>query len=101
MPETSGANPMRAHLVRSALLTAGGLLLLFGWIVLGWRAADNLHDGDRSIAFAEIDCPPPGSLARVDFLGEVQYLSNCPDRLPLSDVGLAARLAAAFAAHPR
>lgn len=92
---------MRKPLLRAALLTAGGLLVIFGWVALGRQAADRLKDGDRySFPFADIDCTPPAPLSRADFLGEVQYLTNLPDRLPVSDEGLAARLAAAFATHP-
>ncbi len=93
---------MRTQVVRATLLTAGGLLVLLGWALLGRKAADALHGTERlSLAFADIDCTPPDGVSRADFLGEVQYLSNTPDRLPLSDDGLASRLAAAFAAHPR
>lgn len=92
---------MRTHLVRAALLTAGGLLLLLGWIILGRRASDGLRENvSPNIAFSDIDCTPPEPLSRADFLNEVQYLSNCPDQLPVPDEGLAARLAAAFSAHP-
>jgi hypothetical protein len=76
-------------------------VILFGWVALGRQATDRLRDGDRySLPFADIDCAPPAPLSRADFLGEVQYLTNLPDRLPLSDEGLAARLADAFATHP-
>jgi hypothetical protein len=92
---------MRKHLLRAALLIAGGVLVLFGWVALGRQATDRLRDSGRNfLAFADVDCTPPAPLSRADFLGEVQYLSNSPDRLPLSDDGLAARLATAFAAHP-
>jgi hypothetical protein len=92
---------VRTQLVRAAALTAGGLVVLLGWVVLGRQAANDLRDSDRySVAFADISCTPPPPLPQADFLGEVQYLSNLPDRLPLSDAGLASRLAMAFAAHP-
>jgi hypothetical protein len=92
---------MRTQLVRAAALTAGGLVLLLGWVVLGRQAAIGLRDSDRyTAAFADIACSPPPPIPRDDFLGEVQYLSNLPDRLPLTDETLAARLAAAFALHP-
>jgi hypothetical protein len=92
---------MRTQLVRAAALTAGGLVVLLGWVVLGRQAAIGLRDSDRyTAAFADIQCSPPPPVPRADFLGEVQYLSNLPDRLPLTDENLAARLAAAFAVHP-
>jgi hypothetical protein len=92
---------MRTALVRAAVLTAGGILLLLGWAVLGRQATKTLRDTDRTtFAFADIECVPPDLLSRADFLGEVQYLANLPDRLPLGDDTLAMRIAAAFGAHP-
>jgi hypothetical protein len=92
---------MRTGVVRAALLTAGGVLLLLAWVVLGKNAGARLPRDDRgTFAFADIDCLAPGTLSRGDFLGEVQYLSNLPDRLPLSEAGMATRLALAFALHP-
>jgi hypothetical protein len=92
---------MRTQLVRAALLTAGGLAILGCWIALGRQAAEGLRGDERyTIPFAAIDCIPPDHFARADFLGEVQYLANLPDRLPVTDTGLAANLAEAFAKHP-
>ena len=92
---------MRTWLVRQAALVLAGLAVLLGWVVLGRPAADGLRASDRhALAFADTECDPPAPLSRADFLSEVQYLAGLPDRLsPLED-GLAARLAAAFAAHP-
>jgi hypothetical protein len=87
--------------VRAALLTTGGVLALLGWVIVGRHAGARLPGGDRgTFAFADVDCLAPGTLSRADFLGEVQYLSSLPDRLPLSDKTVATRLAAAFATHP-
>jgi hypothetical protein len=92
---------MRTWPVRQAALVLAGLAVLLGWVLLGRHAADDLRSSDRhAFSFADTECDPPGPLSRADFLSEVQYLADLPDRLsPLED-GLAARLATAFAAHP-
>jgi hypothetical protein len=77
------------------------VLVLLAWVVLGRNAGARLPADNRgTFAFADVDCLAPGTLSRGDFLGEVQYLSNLPDRLRLSDATVATRLAAAFAQHP-
>lgn len=92
---------MRTAVLRAALLTAGGVLMLLAWVALGRQAARGLSEADRStFAFADVDCEPPVPLSRGDFLGEVQFLSNLPDRLPLAEESVATRLAEAFGAHP-
>jgi hypothetical protein len=53
-----------------------------------------------SIRFAAIECTPPPGQTRVEFLDEVQYLGDLPDRLRLLQPGLPARLAAGFSRHP-
>jgi hypothetical protein len=70
-------------------------------LALGRATRDQLRDRDRyTIAFNEIECSPPAGQKREDFLGEVQYLADAPDRLRLLDDDLPARLAEAFARHP-
>jgi hypothetical protein len=92
---------MRTWLVQQAALVAGGLALLAAWPLLGRQAAAALRDEARGgVAFTDVDCDPPGPLTRADFLGEVQFLGGLPDRLAPAEDGLAARLGAAFAAHP-
>jgi hypothetical protein len=76
-------------------------LVLAGIFALGQAARDHLRGLDRyTISFADIDCEPPPGEKREDFLGEVQYLADLPDRLRLLDEQLPARLAQAFARHP-
>jgi hypothetical protein len=77
-------------------------ILVCGLIFLGRRAAEQLRERERyTIAFADVDCNPPGALARGEFLGEVQFLAGwSSDQVCLLDEDLPARLAAAFAAHP-
>ncbi len=79
----------------------GVALGLAGLVLLGRRTLDGLREQDRyTVAFADIDCPPPVPLSREDFLGEVQYLAGLPDRVHLLEDGLATNLARAFALHP-
>jgi hypothetical protein len=81
-------------------LTCAGLALV-GLAALGRLAVERLRGEDRyTVAFADLDCVPPDGLTREEFLDEVQYLAEQPDRLGLLDDGLAERLAAAFARHP-
>jgi hypothetical protein len=92
---------MRKSLVQALLPPVIAALFLAVLIGLGKAARDALHGSERStIAFADIDCPPPPRQGRADFLGEVQYLGDLPDRVNVRDDGLAERLAAAFAKHP-
>jgi len=76
-------------------------VVLLGLIALGKAARDQLRQHERyTITFGDIDCPAPPGVGRDDFLCEVQYLAQLPDRLPALDEGTPARLAAAFARHP-
>jgi hypothetical protein len=80
------------------LLAAAGLLL--GIALIGRFLRDKLRDQDRySLPFAEIDCEPPPGMGRAEFLEEVQFRGNQPERLRLLDEDLTERLAAAFALH--
>jgi hypothetical protein len=92
---------MRSQLLWAVLAVAGAVAILAVCIVLGRQAASELQGSDRyTVAFADIECASPDSLSRADFLNEVQYLANLPDRLPRPDEALAGKLAKAFAAHP-
>jgi len=76
-------------------------LFLFGLLTLGKAALDQVRGRERyTIAFADIDCPPPPGQERTDFLGEVQYLGGLPARLHVLDPDLKQGLAGAFARHP-
>jgi hypothetical protein len=81
---------------------AAGLVLLFtGVVALGRYTRDHVRDWDRyQTPFADVRCPAPPAQSAADFLAEVQYLSNLPDRLNVLDDQLGPRLAAAFARHP-
>lgn len=77
-------------------------VLLGGILLAGRWAREQIRSSDRhAISFSTIDCTVPPGMKRDDFLAEVQYLASSPDRVELLEVGLAAKLAAAFAQHPR
>jgi hypothetical protein len=102
-PEAAGpaAGPGRRWLLQAGLPVVAGAALLAALLLGGTQALDRLrHAGRYRAAFADIACAPPAGLARAEFLAEVQYLANLPDRLELLDEGLPQRLSAAFAAHP-
>jgi hypothetical protein len=76
-------------------------VVLLGLIALGKAARDRLRQHERyTLAFGDINCPTPPGTGRDDFLCEVQYLAQLPDRLATLDERTPARLAAAFARHP-
>jgi hypothetical protein len=73
------------------------LLLLLG----GRFLLDQIRGQDRyRVDFMEIECAAPAGGSRAEFLSEVRYLSEFPERVPLLEDGLTARLARAFARHP-
>jgi len=92
---------MRTRMSQVLMPLAGAGLLVLGLIALSKTARDQLRQHERySLAFGDIDCATPPGLERADFLAEVQYLAQLPDRLPALDQDTPARLAAAFARHP-
>src|SRR5881296_2481938 len=75
-------------------------LALGVWFFVDWaaRTRGQVRDWKRySIAFTDIDCPPPPGEERVEFLTEVRYLAEMPATLRILDENLAERLAKAFA----
>ena len=92
---------MRKSVLQIVVPAAAAVALLLVLIALGRAARDRLRSEDRYfLALGEVDCPTPPGLERSEFLGEVQYLSHLPDRLPTLDDDLPIRLTAAFALHP-
>jgi hypothetical protein len=53
-----------------------------------------------SVDFLDIQCTPLPKQERAEFLSEVQYLANMPNRVRILDDQLVPRLADAFAHHP-
>jgi hypothetical protein len=92
---------MRKGLLRAAVALLFAAAFLTGVVLLTGWARDRLGEHDRFLAdFADIQCGPPPGQSREDFLGEVQYLGEFPDRISLLDPRLPQRLAGAFHNHP-
>jgi hypothetical protein len=82
-----------------SLLIMAGLILLL--VQLGQWTRERVSSLDRyTVGFANLECPPPPTGDRNQFLSEVQYLGNLPDQLHLLDTDLVERLTDAFACHP-
>lgn len=87
--------------VQVLVLTAVLGLLFSGLMALARLTREQVRDSDRYTAlFSDIDCAPPPDTSRADFLNEVRYLTDFPERLPLLDDDLKQRLFEAFAQHP-
>lgn len=92
---------MQQQLRLALVLLAGAALLVGGLIALGRHARQQLLDDQRfSLAFDDIDCPPPPGGDRLAFLHEVQYLGRFPDRLRTLDEELRVHLGEALVRHP-
>jgi hypothetical protein len=91
---------------RSRLLPILGTLLgittfLLALLWINQWTRERVANLDRyTVAFADVDCPPPADQSRAEFLAEVQYLGDLPDQLHLLDPNLPSRLQDAFARHP-
>jgi hypothetical protein len=89
-------------LARVLIALAGAALVVIGLIAVGSMAREGLSPQERYlIPFAEIDSPAPPGQTLGDFLAEVRYLSEMPERISLLDTELADKLGAAFARHPK
>src|SRR5437879_3369486 len=92
---------MQNGIVRGLLSLLGATLLLSAIIGLGQWARYRLRDQERyRFAFTDIDCSPPASLSRREFLDEVQDLADEPEGLSLLDDHLPERLSQVFLRHP-
>ena len=92
---------MRAWLIQTLAPLASAGLLVAGVVMLGRLAADDLRQHERyALAFDEVRCETPPGMRREEFLREVQYEAELPDRLDRFDAALVSRLRAAFLRHP-
>jgi hypothetical protein len=96
-----GILPVGQRLALLILPLFGVAMVLATLVALGQRARDHLRSDERyQLPFTAIDCGPPPGLDRLEFLAEVQYLANFPDKLSLLEDNLNEQLANAFAQHP-
>jgi hypothetical protein len=92
---------VRRWLVQIAVLLLFVGLALVGVIWLGSYAREQLREHERfQVYFGDIDCNPPPPLKRPEFLDEVQYLSQLPERFSIFEEGLSDRLREGFTKHP-
>jgi hypothetical protein len=93
---------LRGWIVPGTALAVGLGLLGYGVLELNRFTRERVRGWGRyTVSFTDITCQPPPGQERADFLAEVRYLTNQPERLPLLDEKLPERLAKAFARHPR
>src|SRR6266436_5534947 len=86
--------------LKTLALALGLGLFLVGLVWLGKWALAQIRGQERySFAFTDIDCTPPPGVERGEFLGEVRYVSEMPERLHILDEDLAKRLSDAFAQY--
>jgi hypothetical protein len=88
-------------LVPIGLVVLGVGVVLLGLSLVNTLTRDRLRNLERyTIDFLDIACDPPPHEERVQFLSEVQYLTNMPSQIRLLEDGLVTRLAEAFGRHP-
>jgi len=85
------------------LLAAGAASLVIGGILaVGQYLRDDLRQSERyQVSIGEIDCDPPPGQNREEFLAEVHYYGQMPERFSALEPGISDKLSAAFARHPR
>jgi hypothetical protein len=89
------------RLLTALLVFLGLSSFLLGVVWINQWTRQRIANLDRyTIAFADIDCPPPPDQSQAAFLDQVQYLGAFPDRLHLLDDTLPSRLKEAFGRHP-
>src|SRR5262245_42491859 len=92
---------MRAWLVQTVAPLAFAAFVVAGVVALGRAAHDDLRKHERyALTFDEVHCEPPPGMGREEFLREVQYEAELPDRLDRFDASLGPRLRGAIERHP-
>ena len=101
MDEPRPTRPLRRWLLQFSAVLLIGAALVGGLAWLVHAARDTIWASPRyQVAFADIDCNPQSPLTRSEFLDEVQYLAEMPDRFSLVEDGLEEKLRVAFTKHP-
>lgn len=101
--EKSALAPRPVNPLWSLLRPQFWLLLLIpvALFFVGRFTREQLADQDRyAVPFLEVQCDAPPGRTKAEFLSEVRYLSDLPDRLHVLDRHLSQRLAQAFGRHP-
>lgn len=91
------------HLILRILITgAAAAIAVGGLLALGQYLRDDLHSSDRyQLSIHDIDCESPPGRSRSDFLSEVHYYGQLPEKLNVLDADFTDTLRKAFAKHPQ
>lgn len=75
--------------------------VLAGIFAAGRWLKDDVRGDDRyHFQVQNIECDPPAGLSREQFLSEVHYYGQLPERMNVLDADLSPRLREAFGKHP-
>ena len=90
-----------AALWRVLATVAGAALFLGGLVAAGHSAREQIAAHERYFTlFHTIKCTAPPGRSASEFLDEVRYLAELPERLNVLDASLSDRLTEAFGRHP-
>jgi hypothetical protein len=93
--------PWRRKLCRGLWLVSVIGLVFAGLISLGFWLRQQVRPLHAySLRFDRIDCPDPPGQNHQEFLGEVRYLGELPEKLAILDENTVLRVASAFGRHP-
>ncbi len=88
-------------LLQLGLPLLAGAMLFVGVFYSGRLLGERLKGQDKVVLyFSDLECESPPGLSHAEFLHEVQYLADLPDRLELLEGETPARIARALALHP-
>jgi hypothetical protein len=91
---------MRRHTIQAAAAVVGAVLVLGGLIAGGRALRGRLGDDDRyQLPFTKIQCESAPGTTQDEFLSEVRYLGEFPERVSLLDDELPKKLKDAFERH--
>src|SRR4051794_39007650 len=95
------SNWMRGWGVRVLVILFSLAATCAGLVGLSQALRTSLRNDERyNLPFTAIDCEPPASLKREEFLSQVRQQAGLPEQVYLLDDDLARKLAEAFAGHP-
>lgn len=95
-------NRHRRLLLRVLSTVAVAALIVGGLLATGRFLRDDLRTRERyQLSIHEIECELPTGENRKDFLTEVHYYGQLPEKLSTLDENLHQKLLEAFAKHPK